>query len=113
MPLRAAGCSSLVISCGTPVALHRNSARGAPSLHRRCASCPTFILVTLPSRCSAKAHTKKAPVTATLWAGRDIVCYLRQESNVFETYWTTVRGVEAMDSARKCLSHSVVGGQAR
>src|SRR5262245_16664202 len=42
-----------------------------------------------------------------------IVCYLRQKSNVFETYWTTVRGVEAMDSARKCLSHSVVGGQAR
>jgi len=24
-----------------------------------------------------------------------IVCYLRQESNVFETYWIAVRGVEA------------------
>jgi hypothetical protein len=28
-----------------------------------------------------------------------IVCYLRQGSNVFETYWTTIRGVEAMDNS--------------
>src|SRR5438132_6810745 len=28
-----------------------------------------------------------------------IVCYLRQGSNVFETYWTTRRGVEAMDNS--------------
>ena len=27
-----------------------------------------------------------------------IVCYLRQGSKVFETYWTTRRGVEAMDN---------------
>jgi len=39
----------------------------------------------------------------TLLVGRrvgmmHIVCYLRQGSNVFETYWTTIRGVEAMDN---------------
>jgi hypothetical protein len=32
----------------------------------------------------------------------DIVCYLRQGSNVFETYWTTMRGVEAMEIATGC-----------
>lgn len=39
----------------------------------------------------------------TLLVGRrvgmmHIVCYLRQRSSVFETYWTTTRGVEAMDN---------------
>ena len=39
----------------------------------------------------------------TLLVGRrvgmmHIVCYLRQGSSVFETYWTTMRGVEAMDN---------------
>ena len=38
-----------------------------------------------------------------LLAGRDvhkmyIDCYVRQGSRVFETYWTTIRGVEAMDN---------------
>jgi len=32
-----------------------------------------------------------------------IVCYLRQESKVFETYWTTIRGVEAMDNSYRLL----------
>ena len=32
-----------------------------------------------------------------------IVCYLRQGSNVFETYWTTGRGVEAMDNSYALL----------
>jgi uncharacterized protein DUF899 len=41
---------------------------------------------------------------ATLLVGRrvgmmHIVCYLRQGSRVFETYWTTMRGVEAMDNS--------------
>ena len=40
----------------------------------------------------------------TLLTGRrvgmmHIVCYLRQGSKVFETYWTTRRGVEAMDNS--------------
>lgn len=32
-----------------------------------------------------------------------IICYLRQRSNVFETYWTTRRGVEAMDNSYRLL----------
>jgi predicted dithiol-disulfide oxidoreductase (DUF899 family) len=40
-----------------------------------------------------------------------IVCYLRQGSNVFETYWTTRRGVEAMDNNYRLLDLTVHGRQ--
>jgi predicted dithiol-disulfide oxidoreductase (DUF899 family) len=40
-----------------------------------------------------------------------IVCYLRQRSKVFETYWTTRRGVEAMDNSFRLLDLSVYGRQ--
>ena len=40
-----------------------------------------------------------------------IVCYLRQRSNVFETYWTTIRGVEAMDNSYRLLDLTVYGRQ--
>jgi predicted dithiol-disulfide oxidoreductase (DUF899 family) len=40
-----------------------------------------------------------------------IVCYVRQGSNVFETYWTTVRGVEAMDNSYRLLDLTVYGRQ--
>src|SRR5262249_24038076 len=40
-----------------------------------------------------------------------IVCYLRQESKVFETYWTTIRGVEAMDNSYRLLDLTVYGRQ--
>src|SRR6202050_1625467 len=36
-----------------------------------------------------------------------IVCYLRQGSKVFETYWTTMRGVEAMDNSYHLLDLTV------
>jgi predicted dithiol-disulfide oxidoreductase (DUF899 family) len=54
----------------------------------------------------------------TLLVGRrvgmmHIVCYLRQGSNVFETYWTTVRGVEAMDNGYRLLDLTVYGRQER
>jgi predicted dithiol-disulfide oxidoreductase (DUF899 family) len=74
-----------------------------------------------------------APGTVTSWAGRclgtrhqdsldtllvgrrvgmmHIVCYLRQASNVFETYWTTRRGVEAMDNSYRLLDLTVYGRQ--
>jgi predicted dithiol-disulfide oxidoreductase (DUF899 family) len=42
-----------------------------------------------------------------------IVCYLRQGSNVFETYWTTIRGVEAMDNSYRLLDLTVYGRQER
>jgi len=42
-----------------------------------------------------------------------IVCYLRQGSDVFETYWTTIRGVEAMDNSYRLLDLTVYGRQER
>jgi len=52
----------------------------------------------------------------TLLVGRrvgrmHIVCYLRQGSNVFETYWTTSRGVEAMDNSYRLFDLTVYGRQ--
>ncbi len=40
-----------------------------------------------------------------------IVCYLRRGSNVFETYWTTRRGVEAMDNSYRLLDLTAYGRQ--
>jgi predicted dithiol-disulfide oxidoreductase (DUF899 family) len=52
----------------------------------------------------------------TLLVGRKvgmmhIVCYLRQGSNVFETYWTTRRGVEVMGNSYPLLDLTVYGRQ--
>jgi predicted dithiol-disulfide oxidoreductase (DUF899 family) len=52
----------------------------------------------------------------TLLVGRrvgmmHIVCYLRQGSSVFETYWTTRRGVEVMDNSYRLLDLTVYGRQ--
>jgi predicted dithiol-disulfide oxidoreductase (DUF899 family) len=52
----------------------------------------------------------------TLLVGRQvgrmhIVCYLRQGSKVFETYWTTSRGVEQMDNSYRLLDLTVYGRQ--
>ena len=52
----------------------------------------------------------------TLLVGRrvgmmHIVCYLRQGSSVFETYWTTIRGVEAMYNSYRLLDLTVYGRQ--
>jgi predicted dithiol-disulfide oxidoreductase (DUF899 family) len=52
----------------------------------------------------------------TLLVGRrvgrmHIVCYLRQGSKVFETYWTTSRGVEQMDNSYRLLDLTVYGRQ--
>ena len=52
----------------------------------------------------------------TLLAGRKIgmmhlVCYLRQGSDVYETYWTWMRGVEAMDNSYRLLDLTVYGRQ--
>jgi predicted dithiol-disulfide oxidoreductase (DUF899 family) len=40
-----------------------------------------------------------------------IVCYVRDGDRVFETYWTTVRGVEAMDNSYALMDLSVYGRQ--
>ena len=52
----------------------------------------------------------------TLLVGRrvgrmHIVCYLRQGSKVFETYWTTARGAEYMDNSFRLLDLTVYGRQ--
>jgi predicted dithiol-disulfide oxidoreductase (DUF899 family) len=52
----------------------------------------------------------------TLLVGRrvgmmHIVCYVRQGSKVFETYWTTRRGVEAMDNSYRLLDLTAYGRQ--
>jgi predicted dithiol-disulfide oxidoreductase (DUF899 family) len=54
----------------------------------------------------------------TLLVGRrvgmmHIVCYLRQDSRVFESYWTTRRGVEAMDNCYRLLDLTIYGRQER
>jgi predicted dithiol-disulfide oxidoreductase (DUF899 family) len=51
-----------------------------------------------------------------LLVGRDvgmmhIVCYLRDEDKVYETYWTTIRGVEAMDYNYALMDLTVYGRQ--
>jgi predicted dithiol-disulfide oxidoreductase (DUF899 family) len=52
----------------------------------------------------------------TLLAGRKagmmhLLCYLRQDNKVFETYWTWMRGVEAMDNSYRLLDLTVYGRQ--
>ena len=46
------------------------------------------------------------------WVGpMNLACYLRQGSKVFETYWTTGRGVESMDNSFRLLDLTVYGRQ--
>jgi predicted dithiol-disulfide oxidoreductase (DUF899 family) len=40
-----------------------------------------------------------------------IVCYVRDGDRVFETYWTTLRGVETMDNSYALMDLSVWGRQ--
>jgi predicted dithiol-disulfide oxidoreductase (DUF899 family) len=40
-----------------------------------------------------------------------LVCYLRHGDRVFETYWTTRRGVEVMDNSYRLLDLTVYGRQ--
>jgi predicted dithiol-disulfide oxidoreductase (DUF899 family) len=51
-----------------------------------------------------------------LLVGREIgrmhlACYLRDGDQVYETYWTTIRGVEAMDNNYRLLDLTVYGRQ--
>lgn len=40
-----------------------------------------------------------------------VVCYLRDEDRVYETYWTTLRGVEAMDYSYALMDLTAYGRQ--
>jgi predicted dithiol-disulfide oxidoreductase (DUF899 family) len=61
-------------------------------------------------------YSAQAASLDTLLAGREpnrmyIMSYLRDGSRVFETYWTTIRGVEAMDNSYALMDLSVYGRQ--
>jgi predicted dithiol-disulfide oxidoreductase (DUF899 family) len=52
----------------------------------------------------------------TLLVGREIgmmhvVCYLRRGDRVFETYWTTQRGVETVDINYRLMDLTIYGRQ--
>ena len=56
------------------------------------------------------------PSLDTLLTGRQIglfhlVCYLRQDDKVYETYWTTRRGAEVMDNNYALMDLTVYGRQ--
>jgi predicted dithiol-disulfide oxidoreductase (DUF899 family) len=56
------------------------------------------------------------PSLDTLLVGREIglfhlVCYLRDGDRVFETYWTTRRGIEVMDHSYAIMDRTVYGRQ--
>jgi predicted dithiol-disulfide oxidoreductase (DUF899 family) len=56
------------------------------------------------------------PSLDTLLTGREIglfhmVCYLRDGDRVFETYWTTRRGIEAMDNSYALMDLTAYGRQ--
>jgi predicted dithiol-disulfide oxidoreductase (DUF899 family) len=56
------------------------------------------------------------PSVSELLVGRQVgrmylVCYLRDGDEVFETYWTTIRGVETMDYSYALMDLTVYGRQ--
>lgn len=61
-------------------------------------------------------YSAPEPSLETLLAGRRphimyLICYFRRGTDVFETYWTTRRGVEAMDNSYRLLDLTVYGRQ--
>ncbi len=60
---------------------------------------------------SAQGASLDALLTGRRVGMMHIVCYLRQGDRVFETYWTTRRGVEAMDNSYRLLDLTVYGRQ--
>lgn len=65
---------------------------------------------------AAPWYSAQGPSLDALLAGRKpnmmyLVCYLREGGKVFETYWTTRRGVEAMDYSYALMDLTVYGRQ--
>jgi predicted dithiol-disulfide oxidoreductase (DUF899 family) len=61
-------------------------------------------------------YSAQGPSLEALLTGRRantmyLVCYLQQDNSVFETYWTTRRGVEAMDYSYALMDLTVYGRQ--
>ena len=60
-------------------------------------------------------YSAEASLDALL-PGRDVgmmylACYVRDGERIFETYWTTIRGVEAMDNTYRLMDLTVYGRQ--
>jgi len=109
----------------------RSNARAAPSSLRRCANALHSREVTYATFCQGPYEPSFRYRDFTGWdmpwysaeksldtllVGREhnrmhIVCYVRKGSPVFETYWTTARGVEAMDNNYRLLDLTVYGRQ--
>lgn len=60
---------------------------------------------------SAQGRSLEVLLTERHVGRMHIVCYLRQGARVFETYWTTARGVEVMDNSYHLLDLTVYGRQ--
>jgi predicted dithiol-disulfide oxidoreductase (DUF899 family) len=60
---------------------------------------------------SAQGRSLDVLLTGRRVGRMHIICYLRQGSKVFETYWTTSRGVEVMDNSYHLLDLTVYGRQ--
>ena len=60
---------------------------------------------------SAQGSSLEALLVGRRIGRMHLVCYLRQGSRVFETYWTTARGVEVMDNNYHLLDLTVYGRQ--
>jgi predicted dithiol-disulfide oxidoreductase (DUF899 family) len=61
-------------------------------------------------------YSAEAPSLDALLVGRQVgrmhvVCYLRDGDRVFETYWTTIRGVETLDNSYALMDLTVYGRQ--
>jgi len=60
---------------------------------------------------SAPQESREALLIGRRVGMMHLVCYLRRGSDVFETYWTTRRGVEVMDNSYRLLDLTVYGRQ--
>src|SRR6516162_7217337 len=79
----------------------------------RLAAAPTYAFMAVFTGISAEKDSLDILLVGRRVGMMHIVCYLRQGSNVFETYWTTRRGVEAMDNSYRLLDLTVYGRQER
>ena len=130
---RGAASSSPTTSCGTPAGPRPSSAKAVPStpahvaelsyLHSRDITYATFCQGPYDESVRYRDfmgwdmpwYSAQASLDALL-VGRQVglfhlVCYLRDGERVFETYWTTRRGVEAMDYSYTLMDLTVYGRQ--
>src|SRR5882762_11405842 len=73
-------------------------------------SCSASTVICRPHCCAASSRHLGSPVkTSTRWLSPGMARL--PKSKVFETYWTTIRGVEAMDNSYRLLDLTAYGRQ--